>query len=335
MKHEYCVFIGRFSPFSLAHKSILDEALKVAENVIVVIGSANSPRTDRNPWTELERQIMIEICYKDYEDRIHYVHARDYTYNNGMWVSTIQQKVKKITNSSEDVVIIGFASDETSYYLNDFPQWQYIEFNTEFNFHATDIRNLYFAHDVGYKNCVPEKTVAFLELFKTTEEFKNLKQSKDYNDNYMEAWRGSPHTPIFTTVDCLVLKSSHILLVKRRFNPGKGLYALPGGFLKATETLEDGALRELKEETKIKINTHDLRKSIVDVKVYDSPKRDPRSRVITNAFLINLGNGDLPEVKAGSDAAEVHWLPLGEFYEMEKMFFSDHYHIIMNLVSKF
>ena len=64
------------------------------------------------------------------------------------------------------------------------------------------------------------------------------------------------------TVDAVVVQSGHILLVKRGDMPGKGLWALPGGFLNQEETMLDGAIRELKEETKIKVPVPVLKGSI-------------------------------------------------------------------------
>lgn len=333
---DYCIFIGRFSAFHKGHLAILEQAFKIAKEVIVVIGSAAAPRTVRNPWTAEERQQMISrsLC-DDNLSRIKFVHMKDYLYNNNLWVSVLQEKLIKATQDSEKVALIGFESDETSFYLSLFPQFKYIEHGTEYSFHATQIRDRYFTHDDSYKKMVPVGTIEVLEKFKTTEYFKNLHAEYKYITSYKESWRGSPFPPIFLTVDSLVLKSGHILVVRRGHNPGKGLLALPGGFVNQKEKIEDAALRELKEETKIKINIPDLRKSIVESRVFDDPMRSARGRVISNAFLIDLGAGPLPKVKGSDDAAEAFWLPLSDYYEMETSFFEDHFHIIRNFISKY
>ncbi|HAO59273.1 MAG TPA: ADP-ribose pyrophosphatase, partial [Psychrobacter sp.] len=76
--YKYLVFIGRFQPFHMGHKAVVDEALKRAENVIMLIGSANMPRSLRNPFTVEERSQMIKGAYSD-EDaaRIHCVGLDD------------------------------------------------------------------------------------------------------------------------------------------------------------------------------------------------------------------------------------------------------------------
>ena len=80
--YKYLVFIGRFQPFHMGHKAVVDEALKRAENVIMLIGSANMPRSLRNPFTVEERAQMIKGAYpKQDADRIHCVGLDDALYN--------------------------------------------------------------------------------------------------------------------------------------------------------------------------------------------------------------------------------------------------------------
>lgn len=335
-KFDYCIFIGRFSMFHSAHTAILQHALEIANEVVIVIGSAGGPRSVRNPWTAAERQEMIQSTLSSQDlNRVKFLHMKDYLYNNNLWVSVLQEKISQLTNDSSHVALIGFESDETSFYLNLFPQFDYVEHGTEYKFHATDIRNRYFSYDVSYKSMVPTGVANFLEKFEKTSEFEALKKEKDYIDQYKEQWRGAPFPPTFLTVDNLVLKSGHILIVERGHNPGKGLLAMPGGFVNQKEKIEDAALRELKEETGIKINIPELRKAIKDSKVFDDPMRSARGRVISHTYFLDLGTGPLPKVRGSDDAAKAIWLPLNEFYLLENKFFEDHFHIIMNMIAKY
>lgn len=333
---DFCIFIGRFSPLHNAHRAILDKAFSISKNVIIIIGSASSPRTVRNPWSAAERINMITATLSDNEkDRTSLLTISDYTYNDNLWFSTLQQKISDITNGSNNIAIIGFESDESSAYLKSFPQYTYISCPTSHKFHATNIRDLYFSYDVNYKEMVPANVSMFLDTFTSTDAFSYLKKEKDYVDSYKESWRGAPFPPIFVTVDTLVVKSGHILVVERGHNPGKGLLALPGGFVNQKEKLQDAALRELKEETGIKISIPDLRKSIVDSKVFDDPMRSSRGRVLSHSFFIDLGTGALPKVKGNDDARDAYWLPLSDFQNMEEKFFEDHFHIIRNMIYKY
>jgi bifunctional NMN adenylyltransferase/nudix hydrolase len=148
-------------------------------------------------------------------------------------------------------------------------------------------------------------------------------------------WDVAPYPVTFTTVDTLVIKSGCVLLIKRGTQLGKNQYAMPGGYLNANEGIEDGALRELKEETHIVVPPAVLKGSIKDVKVFDHPKRSLRGRIITHVHLIDLGYGPLPEVKGGDDASGAFWLPIADVFQSEEKFFEDHYDIIVNMTSKY
>lgn len=336
MKYEYCVYIGRFSPWHKAHAAIANEAFNIAEKVIVVLGSCHSARTIKNPWTDQERKEMIQSTLTPEQlERITFVHARDNLYNDNAWLVSVQEKIDNETDFSQNVALIGFESDDTSWYLKSFPQYTFIPFETEYKYHATEIRNLYFSHDENYKTMIPEGVVRYLEIFKQTSHFASLKEEKNYIDRYKESWRGAPFPPVFVTCDAIVVKSGHVLVVTRRCNPGKGLYALPGGFLNPRERIVDGVIRELKEETGIKVQTNVLRNAISNQHVFDAPDRSLRGRTITHGFLIDLGNGPLPAVKGSDDADKALWLPLNEFFQMENQFFDDHFHIIRFFASRF
>jgi bifunctional NMN adenylyltransferase/nudix hydrolase len=132
-----------------------------------------------------------------------------------------------------------------------------------------------------------------------------------------------------------VIQSGHVLLVKRKGYPGKGLFALPGGFINQHERIEDAALRELKEETSIQLPKEELRKLIVDQHVFDHPDRSTRGRTITHAFCINLGGGKPVKVKGSDDAEKAFWLPLREVSAKQHLFYEDHCSIVEYFCSKF
>ena len=114
-----------------------------------------------------------------------------------------------------------------------------------------------------------------------------------------------PHPAV--TTDCVIFgfngERLQVLLIERGIEPFKGRWAFPGGFLKMDETAEEGAKRELKEETGLE-NAY-----IQQLHTFSAPNRDPRERVITIAYyaLVNI-----QEVKGGDDAASARWFPLDE-----------------------
>lgn len=334
---DYCIFIGRFQPFHLAHNDLLREALVQAETAVVVLGSYNKAPNVKNPWTAPQREAMIRTSLTEEENkRVKFIYMRDHLYNDNLWLTELQQLVYEATDGSENIALIGHEHDRSSFYLNLFPQWKLIRMkNIDSHPHATVIRNLYFTLDASYKTHLHPKTAEYLNSFTKTEEFRNLKEEYNFLNVYKESWEGAPFPPTFVTVDAIVIRSGHILVVRRKGNPGKGLIALPGGFLNQNEKTQEGALRELKEETGIKLPKEELERAIKDQKVFDHPDRSLRGRTITHAFLIDLKAGALPIVKGSDDADKAWWMSLSEFATREAEFFEDHFHIISHFVNKF
>lgn len=112
-----------------------------------------------------------------------------------------------------------------------------------------------------------------------------------------------PHPAV--TTDCVIFgydkNGLQVLLVERGIEPFKGTWAFPGGFLHIDETAEEGALRELKEETGLEMT------NIRQFHTFTAVSRDPRERVITIAYLALVRKSD---VKAGDDAARAEWFPV-------------------------
>lgn len=108
-----------------------------------------------------------------------------------------------------------------------------------------------------------------------------------------------PATPALTT-DCVVFdQRGHVVLIRRKNDPFKGSYALPGGFVDVGERVEDGCRRELKEETGLEVGALHL------LGVYSDPGRDPRGHTCSVAYLARVGRA---EPQAGDDATSVEWV---------------------------
>ncbi|WP_394261010.1 bifunctional nicotinamide-nucleotide adenylyltransferase/Nudix hydroxylase [Moraxella boevrei] len=332
--YDYLVFIGRFQPFHLGHKSVVDEALKLAKHVIILIGSANLPRSTRNSFSFSERQSMILGAFSSAEaKRIHCVALDDVLYNDTRWLQYVQQCVKSVTGDlSANIGLIGHSKDSSSYYLSLFPNWQSVAVPNFHNLSATPIREGFLLGADPLVDLVPESTVAVMRAFKQTAEFERLHKEAGFIDKYKKQWDNAPYPPTFMTVDAVVVQSGHILLVERRGMPGQGLWALPGGFVDPKETLFDACIRELREETRLKVPDPVLRGSRHSQHTFDDPYRSARGRTITQAFYFVLKNDPkgLPPVKGGDDAVRAFWLPLAQL-QADKIF-EDHYAIICKMV---
>lgn len=378
--YDLTIFIGRFQPFHIEHKKIIDIALEKSKHVLVLVGSAGSPRTPRNPFTFQERKKMIIGSYEpditgtydsvstfeDHSEKLPKLIVKplfDKTYNDSAWIAQVQNIVKKYSlrianpdsrmrifnaNGTKDikVALIGAAKDHTSFYLKLFPQFDSIDVPLKNEMHSTFIREMYFnrkLHRYETENVLLPKSVCdFLfnrtdgyggniEGFEETTYFDYISDWMKNCRDYQEGWKAAPYPVKQVTVDAVVEQSGHILLVKRKANPGKGLIALPGGHLDVNERILDGALRELDEETKIKVPEPVLRGSIINQKVYDEPNRSTIGRVITHAFHIKLKDDvKLPRVKGSDDAEKAFWMPIADL--KEDKFFDDHFHIINDML---
>jgi ADP-ribose pyrophosphatase YjhB (NUDIX family) len=118
--------------------------------------------------------------------------------------------------------------------------------------------------------------------------------------------RSYPKLPV-VAVSAAVMESGRLLLVKRGGEPGKGLWSLPGGVLELGETLHDGLVREVREETGLLVDPGPL------LGVFEHMVRDGEDRVTYHYILIDyLARPSGGRLAAGSDAPEAVWIPLDQ-----------------------
>jgi 8-oxo-dGTP diphosphatase len=120
-----------------------------------------------------------------------------------------------------------------------------------------------------------------------------------FDSNFVEGENMPPPETPKLTVDIVAPMEGGIVLIKRKNEPFEGMWAFPGGFVDIGETVEDAAVREMKEETGLDVELVRL------VGVYSEPNRDPRGHNVSVAFLANVVGG---EMKADTDAEEVEIL---------------------------
>ncbi len=123
------------------------------------------------------------------------------------------------------------------------------------------------------------------------------------------------------TADGILIQNNKILLVKRKNDPYKEYWALPGGFVEYGETTETAVIREVLEETGLETKIHSL------VGVYSDPKRDPRGHTITIAYMLDYVKGSLHSNDDAQDAKffSLHSLPILAF---------DHKKIVSDAVAR-
>lgn len=336
-KYKTLVLIGRFQPLHNAHLKIIQQASEIAEQLVIITGSAKQARTYKNPFTSQEREDMIVDATSGKVNGMSvYVESNiDTIYNNQAWAIRIQGIVSKYAVQGTATGIIGYKKDESSFYFDMFPQWDFVNVGLVEPLSAVDIRDLYFKRDVNMnfiKSVVPQSTFEFLSKFKETAEYEQVIREREFVQNYKKQFASLPYQPIFSTADAVVIQSGHVLMIKRRSEPGKGLWALPGGFVNASTdaSVQDAAIRELREETGLKVPAPVLRGSITANKVFDAIDRSARGRTITHAFKFELQDGELPKVKGMDDAEKAKWIPFAEIKSEEC--FEDHYEIISHFI---
>ncbi|MDR2031505.1 MAG: NUDIX domain-containing protein [Azoarcus sp.] len=331
-RYNAAILIGRFQPFHKGHAALLEKALAIGGRVLVVLGSSFRSRDSRNPFTWEERAAMIRASLGDtVARRVAFVPVRDY-YDDRRWASAVEDGARRALEkagwATARVALAGFRKDASSDYLDLFPHWPFVALKRQGEIDATAIRQSYFgagdaqAACAAWQSLVPPATVRYLEDWAAHPAFSAMREEHRAVAAYRQKWGGGP----FVTLDALVTAAGHVLLVRRGRAPGKGLWALPGGFLEGRERLLQGAIRELKEETGLDLAS--AGRAPRAVAVFDHPDRSPRGRIITHAHWFDLPLAALPAVAGADDAAEARWFPVAGLSDMEAELFEDHFSIL-------
>jgi bifunctional NMN adenylyltransferase/nudix hydrolase len=326
---ELAVVIGRFQPFHLGHLALVKHALNVAPRVAVVLGSARGPRFVKNPFTAEERSATIRASLSAAENaRVEIVTIRDY-FDEPRWAAAVKAAIAKLALGP--VSLVGFVKDDSSAYLGWFPEWRAEAVPRQAPIDATPLRRLYFTSGdqplpAELTSAVPAPVADFLLEFRGTPHFARLAEELGSLDETRQKYGPGP----FITVDALVTQDEHLLLIQRGRPPGRGLWALPGGFLDGDERLLAAAIRELREETEIALSDAELRAALKGVQVFDHPQRSQRGRTITHAhyFALPARAAAQPRVQGADDAQAAQWLPVARVAGMTDELFDDHYQII-------
>jgi bifunctional NMN adenylyltransferase/nudix hydrolase len=337
--HDYLIVIACVQPFHDGHYQAVSYALAHANHVVLLCGSANGPRTSKTPFTFKECETMVRSCFlEDDNEKLIIKPLEDTLYNEPQWCLDVKNIIASIINfndakKQEKKLKIGLVGEPCHEKEHErlFPQWSFVKIDIISNVNSDDIRRCYFNNEnQSIKELkVPQKVRDFLKKFSHSQYFKSLCDEYAYLVEYKKKWQAAPFPPIFVTVDALVLQKSHVLLVERKGCPGKGLHALPGGFVNQDEFLFDACIRELFEETSLDMKKAQLKSHLMAQSVFDAPCRSQRGRTITHVFHFQLNDDSLINVVGGDDAMRAFWHPLSTMKRADM--FEDHFHIIQKL----
>ena len=362
------VYIGRFQPFHKGHCEVLEKALLNSDLTIVLVGSAYQARTVKNPFTYEERVGMIANYLSStnipYRAEIKFAPLRDQPYNDAKWIQSVQEEVDAAAKQAfgeepVEIHITGSDRDESCWYLHAFPQWKRdlkpsVPEGEDLS--ATKLRRHLFAVD-GMSDPVwqdvPASTAHFLQKFIDSATWQTLKEEYDFLEDYKARHKyvGVKYDPTYQTADAVIIQSGHILVTVRGHMPGKGLWALPGGFVKPHQTKKQAAIAETIEETGLRlaegkrwkeITEQVLEGSIRAKEEFDAPGRSLRGRTFTTAYLFRLDDTKpLPHVTGqfapledtgGVDGIvetlDAMWVPISVARRESWRWFEDHHSIV-------
>jgi len=321
------IIVGRFQPLHKGHEQIILKAEEQCDYLVILVGSANAARTIKNPWTYRERHKMITdfLNHQDLSiEEVQVLPLNDYKYSDTQWMQDVQQ-IADMFPTYKQKILFGFEKEGNDY-LQWFPQFQFKNLESTETINATRIRqSLMSEHSrtgvrIPYRGMyIPEDVQADFEYFEQEKE-----KFKDYP---------YPETLSFNCADALVECNGHVLLIKRKFAPGRNTWALPGGFKNTKETFKETALRELYEETNIRVPEKVMQGSIVGSKLFDSPTRGngiPRCTLVVHYKIAPDTDGKLPRANGADDAAECKWVPISEAINSYRLF-DDHCDIIQDM----
>ena len=339
-KVDLAFLIGRFQPLHNGHKHLIDFGLEHAERVVVLVGSANASRSLKNPWTYEERKNMINHVYRGTSIQPGQVLVEplpDVKGNDDAWLANVQNAVFKHTKEGDTIGVVGYKKDDTSYYLDLFPEAETILLEEAFaTLNATEIRKAYIQPAPHFPNhLVPDEVLEQMVSFYNTEHFRWLLNEQQAHEVNRIKYGSGP----FITCDAVCTQMGRVLLVTRGGFPGKGQLALPGGHVepKKGDSFEN-VLYELWEEA----NISDERGRIPRGKLrgfytgqerrFDDPDRSTRGFTLTTAFRFKFPDGKKRfNVYGGDDAADAHWYPIAYIKDNPQLLFEDHWSIMSKM----
>jgi len=345
MPKKASIVIGRFQPFHKGHLHLLDHATRDCDLLVVVLGSAGKPADIKNPFTDNDRAAMFgavlhtEEIFKNRSFLTKYVSAHDYLYSEPSNIKWIQEVRSKVIPEVEgyDIQLYGHRSDDSSNYLDDFPDWELNETEHLGNaLHATDIRESLFKHKKIPEDSLPEAIERFIRQWMESHAFTRLRAEWNLVAKQKRAWSKAPYPVAAITADSVVIHKGRVLMVTRGAHPGRGLMALPGGHFNVRDDIDllDCALRELREETDLVLKRSECKTPANQPYQFAHKDRSVRGRIITHAFLWVLDEATypMPKVIGGDDADEAFWVPLEDLARKSHLIFEDHLEIITAMV---
>lgn len=305
------IFIGRFQPVHQGHVHSIGVAASQVDTLYILVGSANQCRSIKNPWTYQERVQMLRKKLRNANiSNYEVLPLNDYRYSDSQWMSDVRATVEHYDMGTP--ILFGHMKEGNDY-LTWFPDWKFKSIESDYKINATQVRQRMF--DLNDPD-MPETV---------RDDYAFYQKEKQTFANYP-----FPETLNFNCSDAILECQGHVLLIQRKFAPGRGAWALPGGFRNQRETFLDCAIRELIEETNVRVPEKVLRGSIVKTELFDDPSRSfgiPRNTMAVYMRINPNPDFSLPRANGADDAALCKWVPLTDALNTIQMY-DDHKDIL-------
>jgi bifunctional NMN adenylyltransferase/nudix hydrolase len=305
------VLRGRFAPPTLPELAMIEDALAEADRVVVLVSASEQAPSCRMPWTSAARVEMVQGALAPFAGRVVVRPVPDWRYDPGE------------RHAAEAAAVAGLG--------------RVIKRPPDLPDQPELIAALFERGVDALKGQVPDTVLAAVTAFSATETFAGLAEEYAYVRAYHRAWAVAPYPPVLVTADTVIVHvpdggEPHLLLIRRGGLPGRGNWALPGGFVDPGEWLIDAAFRELREETGLTLSDAEAEAALKGRAVFDAPDRSSRGRAITHGFYFVVEGGALPDVAGDDDAAEARWWPVNQVHTLYERLLEDHPDIIMHFL---
>ncbi len=305
------VIRGRFAPPTLSALAVIEAALTRVDRVAVLVSAAEQAPSCRMPWNAAARMDMVHAALAGFGDRVIVRPVPDWRYD----------RAARAAAEAKAIADLGPVAER----LPDVPDDPEL------------LAALFARGPDALRGQVPDAVVAMVSTFSATGAFTGLAEEYAYVQAYHRSWAVAPYPPVLVTADTVIVHvpeggEPHLLLIERGGIPGKGTWALPGGFVDPGEWLIDAAFRELREETGLRLSDVEAQAALKDQAVFDAPDRSSRGRAITHGFHFVVVGGSLPDVAGKDDAAEARWWPVNALHTLYERLFEDHADIIVRFL---
>ncbi len=324
---DIVVQIGAFQPWTTQHQQQLEADLSRARQVVLAVTGATRACNTRHPFSLTEQIQLLRLAIpSNWLERVSvlavhlpYAHASEPQPTVAQW----QQAVADVAGHGSPKVAARYLSAARPALPGHWHLLAPADIDAdELAWRQAALGSNHALHVLQEKgHLTPSTCHDWLARWLNQSGREHLHEEWRQLQHERAAWASAPYPVTLVTVDAVVECGGQVLLIRRGRSPGRGLYALPGGFIDVSESLLQSACRELHEETGLNLADRVTPRASA---VFDAPDRSQRGRVITHAWHFRIDAPSPPELQAGDDASEATWVEAARLSELTTQYHDDH-----------